>query len=638
MKRSRLVLTILLVSLVPLAITLPHAAPVEAWGLTTHMYIVSEAMDALSNASWAAAFDYYAPELLAGSTTPDQAWQDWDNHLYYPETGEHNAPWAAQMWYDYARDNFSADQWEEGFFALGVMSHYFADPNIPVHTDDNWPGHGGYEADINENLGSLNHTTPSEVLIANVTDFVIQSAVFSHQYYDTIFAAYEDENSRAMNNPTIKSITETCLSRAINGTLCLYYSIIQGINAPDTTYTFDYIALVDYAHTNDYIDYSGDSALLAINQTLARNHFEMRQQTTAFTAGALTDVDLLIVTCGLDAYTTDELTAITNWASSGNKSIMLTARGDFSEYVDNARPNQILQAIGSDIRVNDDNVYMEGTYNPWYNDLYDIPYPNETLGLTLGVGSLTLFSPTSLYFLDEGPTLPIVWADPSGYQTDQIAPAPVVVYDDTIDGVNGEQIPLIAIEEIGQLRVFVAGTTFFSDFDYGKSAIFSNVQLVENFIDWAIGNRSEDNIADVDEMGPIIADLEWTPASPDQGQTVTVTATITDTAGVSAVWVEYDAGDGTATLTMLATGDVYSVELAGVVNGSLTFSVYANDTEGNVAVRGVYDVQWTSSSTTTTDTETGGGETGFPLDMATLIIIGIGVVAVVIIVVIIKRR
>ena len=55
---------------------LQSATPVKAWGLATHMFIVSEVMEHISNDSWAEAFDYYSPEVLSGSTTPDQAWQD----------------------------------------------------------------------------------------------------------------------------------------------------------------------------------------------------------------------------------------------------------------------------------------------------------------------------------------------------------------------------------------------------------------------------------------------------------------------------------------------------------------------------------------------------------------------------------
>ncbi|TFH03960.1 MAG: hypothetical protein E4H14_15730, partial [Candidatus Thorarchaeota archaeon] len=107
MKKTSAIIIILVLPLFT-AISLSQVtAPVEAWGLVTHMNIASEAIDALSNSTWKQVFDYYRPEILAGSTTPDQAWQDWDNHLYYPETGEYNAPIAAQRWFNYTRDNFT---------------------------------------------------------------------------------------------------------------------------------------------------------------------------------------------------------------------------------------------------------------------------------------------------------------------------------------------------------------------------------------------------------------------------------------------------------------------------------------------------------------------------------------------------
>ncbi|MHA2425649.1 MAG: zinc dependent phospholipase C family protein, partial [Candidatus Thorarchaeota archaeon] len=525
MKKSKIVLIMLLVSIIPFAITLPMAQPAEAWGLTTHMFIVSEAADAVSDSGWAEAFAYYLPELMAGSTTPDQAWQDWDNHLYYPDTGEGSAPTAAQTWFDYAKANFTAGEWEKGFFAAGVMSHYFADPCIPIHTGDPFPGHAGYESDINANLSILELTTPTETLISNVSQEVVNCATLAAPYYDDIVAAYPDNDTRALDNPTILAITEECLSRALNGTLSLYYSLTHDITAPTIVITYNYVAMFDRAHENDYWD---QDALNSVNQTLVRNHFEMQIQDSAFAAGDLDDVDLLFMTCALNAYTTAELSVISDWAASGNKSIILTGRGDFSESEDISRPNQVLSAIGSNIRINDDNVYMQGTYQPWYNDLYEIPDPSDTLGLTTSVSSITMYSPASLYFIDEGPVLPIIYADASGYQTNQMDPAITVIYDDSQDGENGDQIPMIAVEEVGELRVLVSGTTFFSDFDYGRIAIFNNVVLLENFIDWATGDRSSSNIADEDEMGPRIGDISSTPENPDNETSVTISATITD--------------------------------------------------------------------------------------------------------------
>ncbi|MFW9909312.1 MAG: zinc dependent phospholipase C family protein [Candidatus Thorarchaeota archaeon] len=639
MKRSRIVLTILLVSLLPLGISLPMAQPVEAWGLTTHMFIVNEATAGISDTSWSEVFDYYLPELMAGSTTPDQAWQDWDNHLYYPASGEHNAPLAAKMWYDYAKANFTAGEWEKGFFAAGIMSHYFSDPCIPIHTDDPFPGHSGYEGDVNENLGDLDLSTPTETLITNVTNEVVIVATLAHPYYSTITAAYPNNDTRVIeSNQAIKDITEECLSRAINGTLSLFYTLTNGITAPDIVITYDYVAMFDYAHVNDYSD---ENALSSINQTLVRNHIQMQIQNSAFSAGDLDGVDMLIMTCGLTAYTSDELSVISAWAASGNKSIILTGRGDYSESEDIARPNQVLTAIGSNIRINDDNVYMQGTYAAHYNDLYQIPDPLDTLGLTSSVGSITLFSPASLYFIDEGPVLPIVFADPSGYQTNQKDPAPTVVYDDSQDGVNGNQIPMIAVEELGELRVLVAGSTFFSDYDYGKTAIFNNIVLLENFIDWALGNRSESNIADIDEMGPRIGGFSATPEDPDEGVAVTISATVTDSSSVDSVWLSYVFGEATVEIPMIASGDTYSAEIPDITTGTLLVFVKANDTEGNIAIRGGFIITWSADTTTPTDTTTSTDTTtpGIPGIMTLLVTVGVIVVIVVLVaVLIIKRR
>lgn len=549
----------------------------EAWGLQTHMYIASEAIDAISNTTWRQVFEYYRPEILAGSTTPDQAWQDWDNHLYYPETGEHNAPTAAQRWFNNTRDNFTAGNWEDGFFSLGVMVHYFSDPNIPIHTNLTWTGHSAYEGDINANLASLTIGTLVETTVTNVSQMVVDAATYSHQFYDIVVDAYPLVSSEAiMTNATVKAFTESCLTNAINGTLSLYYTLAQYAEPPDVSVLLEYVALVDYAHSNDYIDLSDQ--LTSLNSTLSREGFEMRKQTTAFTAGDLIGVDLLILTCGLDAYTTAELDAIAAWSVIGNRSILLTGRGDFSIYTDVARPNQVLETIGSNIRVTDDNVYMTGTYQPWYDDLDTIPAAGDTVNLTFGVSTFTMFSPSSLYFLDDDPVLPVIMADVTGYQTDQTPPVMEVIYDDVIDGVYGDQIPLAAVEEVANLRVLVTGTTFFSDFDYGKTNLFDNIVFLENYLHWAVGNRSQWQIPLEDEVGPRISDVSWDPASPNEGVSVNVSVTVTDPSGVATVYLEYNNGTHDVSWPMTSGGGgVYFRVISDVTSGTLSFNV-ANTT------------------------------------------------------------
>ncbi len=623
-------MALLLVPLISVAVVFPTAKPVAAWGLSTHQFIVSESYGSISNTSWAAAFQYYSPELLAGSTTPDQAWQDWDNHLYYPETEEYNAPWAAQTWYDFARANFTLENWLDGFFALGVAAHYMVDPAITLHTDasGNYPGHSGYEGDINDQLSNLVLDTPGEFEITNVTERVINHAEFSHPFLDYVLDAYSDSESVAIEtNATIKAFTEDCLSMAINSTLSMFYTATIGLNAPDVSVTYEYVALVDFAHTNDYIDYSGEVKLISLNQTLARAGYQMINHASAITSGALAGVDLFIATCAFDAYTTDELSAIATWAASGNKSILLTGRGDFSEYVNPARPNQILDAIGANIRVNHDNIYMQGTFAAYYNDLNYIPPLPDTAGLMQSVDTLTFYSPSSLYFIDDGPVLPIVYANITAYQLNHQAPVPTVIYDDTIDGEFGDQIPLIAVEEIGNLRLLVAGTTFFSDFDYGKTAIFDNIVLLENFLEWTT-NRTIGSVSDVDEVGPRIGNVNVTPASPDSNQSVTFTATVTDPGGVESVSLVYEGDSGTVTVDMMDLGDDFTGLITGLADTTIYVKIVAIDTDGNVAVRAYYTVTWP-----------GGGIPPAPLDTTMLLIIaGVGVVLVLAVAVVLKRK
>ncbi|TET06768.1 MAG: hypothetical protein E3J86_14575 [Candidatus Thorarchaeota archaeon] len=632
MRKQWLIMALLLAPLISVAVVFPTAKPVAAWGLVTHQFIVSESYGSITNTSWATAFQYYSLELISGSTAPDQAWQDWDNHLYYPETEEYNAPWAAQTWYDFARANFTLENWSDGFFALGVAAHYMMDPAIPLHTDAAgdpavFDGHSAYEGDINANLGTLVLDTPGEFTISNVTERVIEHAEFSHQFLDYIIDEYVTTETEALaTNSTIKAFTEDCLSMAINSTLSMFYTATIGLNAPDVSITYEHVALVDFAHTNDYIDYSGEVKLTSLNQTLARAGYQMIHHASAITSGALAGVDLFIATCAFDAYTTDELSAIATWAASGNKSILLTSRGDHSEYVLRSRPNQILDALGAHIRVNDDNIYMQGTYASYVNDLNYIPSLPDTAGLMQSVDSLTFYSPSSLYFIDDGPVLPIVYANVTAYQLNHQSPTPTVIYDDTIDGEFGDQIPLIAVEEIGNLRLLVAGTTFFSDFDYPQID-FDNIVLLENFLEWAT-NRTTGSVSDVDEVGPRIGNVNVTPASPDSDQSVTFTATVTDPGGVESVSLVYEGDAGTVTVDMTDLGNDFTGLITGLSDTTISVKIVATDNDGNVAVRAYYTVTWP-----------GGGIPPAPLDTTMLLIIaGVGVVLVLAVAIVLKRK
>ncbi len=490
--KKRIALVILFTLLM---ISMPSGIKIEkaqAWGLPVHMYFVEKATANLPDTNWKNAFLWYMSELKTGSTTPDQVYQDWANHLYYiPHTDNSTtADIAVNRWYNYVVNNFTQGNWKEGFFAAGVMSHYFTDINIPVHTGPYWDGHPAYEKDINNHLSEFEVTLEAPSLVTNITEFVIEHATMAHQYYDIIHEAYPNGDSAVLNtNSTIWNITETQMSRAINGLTSLWYTIIHNITAPELPeIEIKYTALIDNYHNNDY----SESQLSSLSSQLPRWGIDVIMSNGPLTDTILSDdIDLLILTCPYSEINSTEQQAIANWLSGSNHSIILTSRGDYynTSYARRDILNQILEKINSTIRVNDDSVYEQGTYRDWYVELEHIKPPQETLNITQGVDTFFMFSPSSIYYLSGSTATTVMSGDPTCYQLDQNPPPINTTYDTTKDSSGGDSIPLIGVEQVSTYKVAVAGTTFFSDFDFGKQEDFDNVVFLKNIFGWLLNTK-----------------------------------------------------------------------------------------------------------------------------------------------------
>ena len=137
-------------------------------------------------------------------------------------------------------------------------------------------------------------------------------------------------------------------------------------------------------------------------------------------------------------------------------------------------------------------------------------------------------------------------------------------------------------------------------------------------------------------MGPHINDLSWSPESPEVDANVTVIADIVDINDVDAAWLTYDDGSGETDVVMTASGDTYSGVIPGISEGAIEFTVYANDTLGNTAIRGVYIITWGEETNTTAidDTAPPPGD----IDWMIVGVVGIGVVIVLIFVVLILKK
>ncbi len=549
MKRHHTI--IILISL--LIVSIPpsiNARPAQAWGLPVHMYFVEKATANLPNATWRNAFLWYMSELKTGSTTPDQVFQDWPNHLYYiPHTDNSTtADIAVNRWYNFVVNNFSQGNWKDGFFAAGVMSHYFTDINIPVHTGPYWEGHPAYEKDINNHLSEFEVTLQPPALVTNITDFVIQHATWAHEYYSLIHEAYPSSSSVALStNQTIWNITELQMSRAINGLTSLWYTIIHNINAPELPeIQIKYTALIDNYHNNDY----SDSQLSSLSSQLPRWGIDVVMANGPLTEAILSDdIDLLILTCPYSEINSTEQQAIANWLSGSNHSIILTSRGDYynTSYARRDILNQILEKINSTIRVNDDSVYEQNTYRDWYVELENIKPPSETLNITAGVNTFFMFAPSSIYYLPGSSATTVMTGDPTCYQLDQNPPPINTTYDTTKDNSGGDSIPLVGVEKVENYKIAVAGTTFFSDFDFGKSNDFDNVVFLKNIFGWLLNTQ----LVDVSEPTSSTSSSSSSPSSTSSQTGSSSTNTNTNLFPVDPLYIEIGAIAGIALIAIV---------------------------------------------------------------------------------------
>ncbi len=72
---------------------------------------------------------------LTGAKDPDVRFRDFQNHVIHVQDGYFGgAPRLAIQWYDRLMGHLVASRWEDAAYAAGVLSHYFTDPLMPLHT------------------------------------------------------------------------------------------------------------------------------------------------------------------------------------------------------------------------------------------------------------------------------------------------------------------------------------------------------------------------------------------------------------------------------------------------------------------------------------------------------------------------
>ncbi len=77
----------------------------------------------------------YHRDYLEGAKAPDNRYKDFQNHvIHVPDKNWGGAALKCDEWLETARRYLSESKWRKAAFACGVLSHYFTDPIMPLHT------------------------------------------------------------------------------------------------------------------------------------------------------------------------------------------------------------------------------------------------------------------------------------------------------------------------------------------------------------------------------------------------------------------------------------------------------------------------------------------------------------------------
>jgi hypothetical protein len=181
---------------------------------STHHYIALDALSLIGGEqgeAWKAIFLVHHEHLLEGAKAPDAKFRDFKNHVCHVNEGLWGgAPGKAMEWYARSVELLRAKKWSKAAYALGVLSHYYADPIQPFHTgqtEEEGVIHRAVEWSIAKSRDAID-----ELIEANgypeirvpagpgfVADMVVEGATLSNTFYHTFIDHYDLE--RGVSHP-----------------------------------------------------------------------------------------------------------------------------------------------------------------------------------------------------------------------------------------------------------------------------------------------------------------------------------------------------------------------------------------------------------------------------------------------------
>ncbi|MDR3998925.1 MAG: CehA/McbA family metallohydrolase [Evtepia sp.] len=453
---------------------------------------------------------------------------------------------------------FHFDSNEYSYYYLRITQ---ADQNIAV-TAPVWTGESvnagiaATECDTALVVKGEEVTLSSELYNNAGSDMTVQSVVFSVDG-ETIYTA--DVSTIGTNGfipsggtATVsfpyafasagKTTVDVAMTATIGGTEHTFTSVLQLTVTDESLVTR---VLVDGTHWNDYVtgyyaDRMGNFAQLAADMNA---QVTIKQPGETITADDLENVSLLVVSAPLkrtgssntadgaepSTFSSDFITMVADYAKNGG-TVILCGLADYQDsfsgapYCSTEQINPILEAMGSTLRLNDDEVldddtsYNGGatqTYRVYMDDFNVEAFPELFEGIQEGQ-RYSAYSGCSVSLGENGVALVRGSANcysinsnerPEGAkgQWDSGKPEGSTAsgsYDAETAVVQKGDVVTLATETVGEGRVYVAGTVFLSNFeisdsasvDYGDAS-YANKTILENLLSGLLVEQAVSTIA-----------------------------------------------------------------------------------------------------------------------------------------------
>ncbi len=173
---------------------------------STHHYIAFDALQLLKGdhaSDWKNLLLKHHTSLLKGAKAPDKEFRDFQNHVLHVEDGEWGgARDAAMEWYGKAVEALREQKWSKAAYALGVLTHYYADPIQPFHTgqtEEEGAIHRALEWSIAKSRDTIKALIDlrgypqvhAGTEVGFVADMVLAGAKYSNPHYQTFIDHYD---------------------------------------------------------------------------------------------------------------------------------------------------------------------------------------------------------------------------------------------------------------------------------------------------------------------------------------------------------------------------------------------------------------------------------------------------------------